>query len=66
MIYEKRGKWYVEVDGTKRNFDTEADAKAFMGVPAPKVSAWQKAKDDLVPEMCSDCDSDPCECEDEE
>ena len=47
MIYEKRGKWYVEVNGAKKNFDSKEKAMKAAGMvekaPDPLAALAAKA-----------------------
>jgi hypothetical protein len=51
-IYEKRGRWCLrDSSGNLQKFNTELEAKEFLGYKEPS-------------DECEDCECDPCECED--
>jgi hypothetical protein len=55
LIFEKRGRWCLRTDaGVLRKFNTENEAKEFLGFKDPVK--------DCIDE---DCDGNPCECDTE-
>ena len=76
MVYLKRGKWCVRIDGVLRKFKTEEEALEAAGVNpvvAPKekplidplaalAALADKSKEESTMN-CLDCDCNPCECE---
>jgi hypothetical protein len=61
MVFEKRGRWCVRVDGRLHKFGTKAEAEAFAG-PAPAELTPFEAKealfDSLEEEVAEDADSE--------